>query len=67
MNIVLSINFNMCFECSKEPSHGDDSFEYLQNMFCIRNDYALLSRGLVKINILPTSVISADNLCKHVR
>ena len=24
----LSISLNMCFGCSKEPSHGDSSFEY---------------------------------------
>ena len=23
--------------CSKEPSHGDGSFEYSQHMFCFRN------------------------------
>ena len=27
----------MCFGCSKEPSHGDGSFEYPQNMFWLRN------------------------------
>ena len=37
MNIFLSIDFNMCFECSKELSHGDGSFEYPQHMFCIRD------------------------------
>ena len=31
--ILLSINFNMCFGCSKEPSHRDGSFEYPQHMF----------------------------------
>ena len=33
MNIFLPINLNMCFGCSKEPSHGDGSFEYPQHMF----------------------------------
>ena len=47
--IFLSINLNMCFGCSKEPSHG--SFEYPQHMFWMRNkeknfQYALLSGGL---------------------
>ena len=37
--------------CSKEPSHGDGSFEYPQHMFWLRNkkinfSYALLSGGL---------------------
>ena len=27
----------MCFECSKEPSHRDSSFEYPQHMFWMRN------------------------------
>ena len=41
----------MCFVCSKEPSHGDVSFEYPQHMFWLRNKkinfiYALLSGGL---------------------
>ena len=27
--IFLSISRNMCFRCSKEPSHRDVSFEYL--------------------------------------
>ena len=27
----------MCFGCSKEPSHGDGSFEYPQHMFWLRN------------------------------
>ena len=36
-NIFLSISLNMCFECSKEPSHRDGSFEYPQHMFWLRN------------------------------
>ena len=33
----------MCFGCSKEPSHRDDSFEYPQHMFQlkIKNDFQL--------------------------
>ena len=27
----------MCFGCSKVPSHRDDSFEYPQHMFWLRN------------------------------
>ena len=33
----LPINLNMCFVCSKEPSHLDGSFEYPQHMFWLRN------------------------------
>ena len=33
----LSISLNMCFGCSKEPSHRDVSFEYPQHMFWLRN------------------------------
>ena len=36
VNIFLPINLNMCFGCSKEPSHGDGSFEYPQHMFCLK-------------------------------
>ena len=32
-SIFLSINLNMCYGCSKEPSQWDDSFEYPQHMF----------------------------------
>ena len=35
--IFLSISLNMCFGCSKEPSHRDGSFEYSQHMFWLRN------------------------------
>ena len=37
VNIFLSISLNMCFGCSKEPSLGDDSFEYPQHIFWLRN------------------------------
>ena len=37
VNIFLFINFNMCFGCSKEPSHRHGSFEYPQHMFWLRN------------------------------
>ena len=35
--IFLFISLNMCFGCSKEPSHRDGSFEYPQHMFWLRN------------------------------
>ena len=37
MTIFLSISFNICFGCSKEPSDQDGSFEYPQHMFWFRN------------------------------
>ena len=37
MIIFLPISLNMCFGCSKEPSHWDGSFEYPQQMFWLRN------------------------------
>ena len=37
VNIFLPIYFNICFGCSKEPSHWDGSFEYPQHMFWLRN------------------------------
>ena len=33
----LLIRFNMCFGCSKKKSHGNDSFDYPQHMFWMRN------------------------------
>ena len=35
--IFFLISLNMCFGCSKEPSHRDGSFEYPQHMFWLRN------------------------------
>ena len=35
--IFLPSNLNICFECSKELSHGDGTFEYPQHMFRLRN------------------------------
>ena len=37
VNIYLPISFNICFGCSKEPSHRDGSVEYPQHMFWLRN------------------------------
>ena len=37
MHIFLTINLNMRFEFSKEPSQRDGSFEYPQHMFWLRN------------------------------
>ena len=35
--IFLSFSLNMCFGCSKDPSHRDSSFEYPQHMIWLRN------------------------------
>ena len=37
VNIFLTISLNICFVCSKEPSHRDGSFEYPQHMFWLKN------------------------------
>ena len=37
VNFFLPINLNICFGCSKEPSHWDGSFEYPQHMLWLRN------------------------------
>ena len=34
---------NVCFGCSKEPSHRDGSFEYPKYMFLMRNKTKLLA------------------------
>ena len=36
--IFLPSNLNICFGCSKEPSHWDGSFEYPQHMVWLRNN-----------------------------
>ena len=38
VDIFLSVNLNMCFGCSKEPSQRGGSFEYPQHMFWLRNE-----------------------------
>ena len=37
VNIFLPISLNICFGCSKEPSHWGGSFQYPQHMFWLRN------------------------------
>ena len=34
--IFLQSSLNICFGCSKEPSHRGGSFEYTQHMFSLR-------------------------------
>ena len=51
MQFFFLSSLNMCFVCSKEPSHWDGSFEYPEPMFWLRNkeiifSYAVLSGGL---------------------
>ena len=50
----IPISLNVCFGCSKEPSHRDGSFEYPQLMFWLINMkiifwYTLLTKGLCDI------------------
>ena len=42
VNIFLSISYNICFGCSKEPSHLDGSFEYPQHKFWLRNEKIII-------------------------
>ena len=37
VTIFLPISYNICFGCSKEPSHRDGSFDYPQHMIWLRN------------------------------
>ena len=37
VDLFLFISLNICFGCSKNPSHWDSSFEYPQHMFSLRN------------------------------
>ena len=52
--IFLNISLNMCFGCSKEPSHG--SFDYPQHKFLLRNKkniifhYTPLAWGLTTVD-----------------
>ena len=46
VNIFLPIILSICFGCSKELSHGDGSFEYLQHMFWLRNKKKILLHTL---------------------
>ena len=45
--IFLPTSLNMCFGCSKVPSHRDGSFEYPQHMFWLRNKKKKLLRTLI--------------------
>ena len=55
--IFLSISLNMCFGCSKEPSHRDGSSEYSQHMIRkIIFSYILLSGVLIQANYLTFNI-----------
>ena len=71
VNIFLFISFNICFGCSKELSHRDDTFEYPQHMFWLRSkkinfNYALFSNSLYRMALVDLD--SLQNLdSRHVR
>ena len=46
VNIFLPINLNICFGCSKEPSHWEGSLEYPQFMFGIRANFFVVDNTL---------------------
>ena len=55
MNIFFPINFTFDFGCSKEPSHGDGSFEYPQHMFWLRTkeiDFLIMCSYLEACRVL---------------
>ena len=63
-NISLPIRCNICFGCSKEPSHWDGSFEYPQHMFWLRNKKIIFwVRTLTKS--LDTMSVLCLNLSKY--
>ena len=49
VNIFLPIIFSICFGCPKEPSQRDDSFEYPQHMFLLRNKKIIFWYALAKV------------------
>ena len=60
--IILSIMLNVCFGCSKEPSHRDGSFEFRQLMFWLRNKK---NNFLIMPPYLEACrVVSCENLLK---
>ena len=56
VNIFLPISFNICFGCSKEPSHRNGSFEYSKHMFWLRNKKINFRHALI------TKVLNFDSL-----
>ena len=57
----------MCFGYSKEPSHGDGSFEYPQHMFWLRNKkYDFQLRILISGPAWLLGALSLKCLCTPV-
>ena len=78
MVIFLPISLNICFGCSKEPSHQDGSFEYPQHVLWLRNkknNFQILSliwrpvKSFLKhlvvldVQILARAFIDVTTLC----
>ena len=59
VNIFLPISFNICFGCSKEPSHCDGSFDYPQNMLWLRNKK--ISFSISTLNLSPVLSQKTDD------
>ena len=66
INIFLPINLNVCFGCSKEPSHCDSSFEYPQHMFWLRNKKVKFSLRTLKTKVLIQLMIIPSKLTMDV-
>ena len=75
MIIFIPITLNICFGCSKEPSHRDGSFEYPQHMFWLRNKIFVYASNELNetrmslrrlYNIEPWYEISNNVACLHV-
>ena len=63
--ISLPINLNICFGCSKEPSHWDGSFEYPQHLFWLRNNKNNFQLDFSRwYTIANTRFLSNQSICK---
>ena len=67
--IFLSINFNICFGCSKERSHREGSFEYPQHMFWLRNNlfFSDTHSYLAACYRIPTKMVLRTNFANSFR
>ena len=54
---LFDINFYICFGCSKEPSHWDDSFEYLNHMFWLKIWKVILNCILLFFFIMKPTIV----------
>ena len=80
MGIFSPIIFGVCFGCSKEPSHGDGSFEHPKHMLKIMGkkifttlpvtDSYLLTKTYVvdtqKNRLHETVLLSTQNICQKL-